>query len=100
MTVRHTLIILIVGIVSFWATLSPAEERIWLDAKINGKPVHLCFDSGSYGSALCPQAVQKLGLKFIPAPTNALWHGVLVGDTEDCILTLAGREDVDELSGS
>lgn len=89
---RRTFIILIIGIVSFRATLSLAEERIWLDAKINGKPVHLCFDSGATYAALCPQTVQRLGLKFISAPTNAVWHGVLAGDTEDCILTLEGKK--------
>lgn len=92
MTIRHALIILIIGILSFRVTLSLAEERIWLDAKINGKPVHLCFDSGSNGSALCPQTVQRLGLKFISAPTNELSHGLLAGDTEDCTLTLDGTD--------
>jgi len=88
--IRCTFIILFIWVVFFGATHSLADERIWLKAKINGKPVHLCFDSGSSFSALCPQTVQKLGLKFIPAPTNGLWHGVLAGDTEDCTLTLDG----------
>jgi hypothetical protein len=92
MTIRQTLIILIIAVVSFRATLSLADERIWLKAKINGKPVHLCFDSGSNLAALCPQTMQRLGLKFIPAPTNALWHYVLAGDTEDCTLTLDGMD--------
>lgn len=92
MALRHTLIILIVGIVSFLATFSLAQERIWLKAKINDKPVHLVFDSGSSGVALCPQAVQKLGLKFIPSPTNDLQHGLLAGDTEVCTLTLEGTD--------
>jgi hypothetical protein len=73
-------------------TLSLADERIWVDAKINGKPVHLFFDSGSESSILHPQTVQRLGLKFMPAPTNELSRGVLAGDTEDCLLTLEGRK--------
>jgi hypothetical protein len=92
MAIRHTLIILVIGIVFFRATLNAEDDRIWLKTKINGKPVHLCFDSGSSIGALCPQTIQKLGLKFIPAPTNALWHGVLAGDTEDCTLTLDGTD--------
>jgi hypothetical protein len=63
-----------------------------LKAKINGKKANLCFDSGSNASALCPRAVQKLGLRFIPAPTNNFSRGVLAGDTEDCTLTLEGMK--------
>jgi hypothetical protein len=92
MSIRHTFVILIIGVVSFRSTPSLAEDRIWLDATINDKPVHLAFDSGSTGAALCPQTVQKLGLKFIPSPTNALWHGFLAGNTEDCNLTFEGRK--------
>lgn len=89
---RQTLMILIVGALSLTATLSLADERILLKAKINGKPVRLCFDSGSNVGALCPQTVQKLGLKFIPTPTNALWQGFLAGNTEVCTLTIDGTE--------
>jgi len=92
MTIRHTLIILIIGVASFRSTIRAAEERIWLKAKINGKPTRLCFDSGSNASALCARAVQKLGLKFIPAPTNAFSPGLLAGDTMECMLTLEGSE--------
>ena len=92
MTIRHMLIILSIGVASFRSTFSLADERIWLKAKINGKPVHLCFDSGSNGSALCPQTMHRLGLKFIPAPTNELSRGLLAGDTEDCTLTLDGTD--------
>jgi|SRR5208282_3031997 len=92
MTIRHTLIILIIGIVSFWATLCLAEERIWLKAKINGKPAKLCFDSGSSVLALCPQTVQRLGLKFMQDPTNRFPPTVLPGHTEVCNMTLEGTE--------
>lgn len=68
------------------ALAAGAEERIWLQAKINNQPVRLCFDSGSCISALCPQAVKKLGLKFFPGPAN----GIVAGHTEDCTLDLEG----------
>lgn len=90
MTIRQTLITLVVVVAGSAATLGLAQERIWLKAKINGKPVHLAFDSGSNGGALCLQTVKTLGLKFIPAPTNALWQYFLAGDTEDCTLTMDG----------
>jgi hypothetical protein len=72
------------------ASLTKAEERIWLSAKINDQPVHLCFDTGCNGNVLTPQTVKKLGLKFIPAPTNVLSRGVLAGDTEICTVTIDG----------
>jgi Aspartyl protease len=80
--IRVTLIALILGFYS----LSYAEERIWLNAKINDKPVHLCFDSGSAYNVLAPETVKKLGIKFIPAPPDDLFRGVLAGDTEECAL--------------
>jgi len=85
-TVRDTLFILLAGVAPFLH----AEERIWLQAKINGQPVQFCFDSGSCISALCPQAVKRLGLKFIPAPTNDPGRGLLAGHTEECTLVLDG----------
>ena len=88
----RSFIIVIIGVAFFKTTFCVADERIWLKAKINGKPVHLAFDSGSSGSALCQQTVQRLGLKFIPAPTNNLQRGLLAGDTEDCTLTLEGAD--------
>ena len=90
MTIRQTLIALVVVVAGSAATLGAGYERIWLEAKINGKPVHLCFDSGSNVAALCPETVKTLGLKFVPAPTNAVWQCFLAGDTEDCTLTLDG----------
>jgi hypothetical protein len=89
---KHALTILAVGLICWCAAPSAAEDRIWVEAKINGKPTRLCFDSGASASALCPRTVQKLGLKFIPAPTNDFSHGVLAGDVEDCTLELEGAE--------
>jgi hypothetical protein len=82
MTKRDALIILMLCA----ATFSHAAERIWLNAKINDQSVHLCFDSGSSYNALTPQTLKKLGLKFISASPNELFHGVLAGDTEECAL--------------
>jgi hypothetical protein len=68
--------------------LANAEERIWLDAKINDQSCHLCFDSGTSYNVLTPQVVKRLGLKFNPASPDANFKGVLPGDTEKCSLIL------------
>jgi hypothetical protein len=92
MSMRQRLITLLVIVASASAIFGSQDERIWLNAKINGKPVHLVFDSGSNGSALTPRAMKKLGLKFIPAPPENLSLGLLAGDTEEFTLTLAGAD--------
>lgn len=84
--------ILIVGIALIKPSASLADERIWLDAKINGKSAKFCFDTGSSISALTPSALHKFALKFIPAPTNDLWRGVLAGNTEEFALSLKGTK--------
>ncbi len=74
----------------FRPLLSHADERIWLDGKINGKRVHLAFDTGSPTHILWSGALDKLGLKFIPDPTNKYSSGLLAGFTEECDLKVAG----------
>jgi hypothetical protein len=49
---------------------SGVEERLWLDAKINGEPVRLCFDTGSDRVALLREAAQRLGLKVTDPPSD------------------------------
>ncbi len=93
MNVTNLVAILAIGVASFGATLGFADERIWLkDTMINGKPVKLCFDSGSSVNALFPQAAKRLGLKFNTAPTNGLPLGILEGDTESYTLDINGTE--------
>jgi hypothetical protein len=69
-----------------------AEDRIWLEAKINGKPARLCFDSGCNYPCLTTGAAKKLGLKVIDEPTNDIGNGVSVGETEEVTLRLEGSE--------
>lgn len=82
------LLVLVAGL--FRPLLGRADERIWLDGKINGKRVYLAFDTGSSGFALFSGVVKKIGLKFIPDPTNDYPSGVLGGVTEVCDLQMAG----------
>ena len=90
---RQRLITLLVIVASASAILASQDERIWLTAKINGKPVHLVFDSGSNCSALTPEAIKKLALRFIPAPPDNHSPGVVPGDTEEFTLTLYGVDN-------
>jgi hypothetical protein len=92
LSMKNLLTTLTIVLALFKASPSVATERIWLRAKINGKPASLFFDSGANASAICPQTMQRLGLKFIPAPTNDFSPGVLAGDTEYCTLTLDEAE--------
>jgi PDZ domain len=82
------LLVLVAGL--FRPSLGRADERIWLDGKINGKRVHLAFDTGCPDYALFSGVIEKLGIKFIPDPTNDYGHGVLAGYTEECDLKVSG----------
>jgi len=58
-----------------------ADDRLWVAAKINGKPLALAFDTGSTDSALFPSAIQRLGLTNLPA----------IGTTEECDFSLGTK---------
>lgn len=50
-----------------------AKDRIWLEgARINGKAVKMCLDSGATGIYLTKNAVKRLGLKVADPGTNGL----------------------------
>jgi len=94
MTISDALAILVVGGFAS-AGSSETDERIWLDAKINGKPARMVFDSGAGASALCRQTVQKLGLRIMPLQKNDFFSIAGGGTenyslTEDCTLTVGG----------
>jgi hypothetical protein len=47
------------------------DERIFIDAKINGKPVRFIFDTGTGAPfVLFSTATHRLGLKVTPPPPN------------------------------
>lgn len=68
------------------------EERIWLDAAINGKPVRLAFDTGTSESVLFSKTAERLGLKFnLPKSRVARADGgVPAGTTEECDFAVWG----------
>ena len=83
---------LILGLVCCCIASGHAEERIWLNAEINHKPLRLIFDSGASELILFPKTAQRLGLKVTPPPPDVVaGPGEAVGGiTEECILTLHG----------
>jgi PDZ domain-containing protein/aspartyl protease len=93
MTLKNAAIVA-VGCVWFTASTSQADERLWLDAKINGKRARLCFDSGAEDFILWREGVQRLGLNFVESPIDATPSEGKVGAgiTEVCTLSLEGTE--------
>lgn len=89
---RHALIILILGICCFGILAARADERLWLDTRINGKRARLCFDTGATDFTLFREGARRLGLKFTEPPTNAVLPPGEVprGLTEPCALSLEG----------
>lgn len=67
-----------------------AVDRIPIDAKINGHPVHLAFDTGASGSFLSRSTATRLGLKITKdddkEPLRA--GSVRVDITEECNVTI------------
>jgi hypothetical protein len=62
--------------------VSRADERLWLETKINDKRARLFFDSGSSEIMLFRGGAQRLGLKVIELSTNdALSIGRVLGVT-------------------
>jgi len=80
-----------VCIFCLWAlTAQAGDERILLDATINGKPARLVFDTGASDLILFSKGAERLGLKVIEPPRDiqVAPGEVLTGSTEDCELVL------------
>ena len=77
-----------------WLWSSHAEERLWVPAKINGKPARLGFDTGASDVILFRAGAQRLNLKFTAPQTNAVLAPgqVPLGETEECTLKLWGMK--------
>jgi hypothetical protein len=75
----------------FWGGGAQAEDRLWVEATINGKPVHLAFDTGASALILFSQVAARLGLSYTNAPKDARVNPgeVPAGITEECDLQLS-----------
>src|SRR5271165_4211932 len=94
MTITNQQVIVIFGVALITASHAVADERIWLrEAEVNNNPVKLVFDTGSPYNFLSPDALKRLGLKFIRADTtNELTPGIWAGDTEPCAVSFNGTQ--------
>jgi hypothetical protein len=63
-----------------------------MDGEINGRPVHLAFDTGAEGTALFRKSAARLGLKVIKLRLKEpLEAGQVAADeTEDCTFSYGG----------
>ncbi len=66
------------------------DERILLDAAINGKPARLVFDTGASDLVLFRRGAERLGLKVTEPPRDVQVSAgeVAVGRTEECDFVL------------
>src|SRR5690242_3238371 len=73
-----------------WMIIGHCDERLWLDASVNGKTARLVFDSGTSHAVLFRKGAERLGLKIIdPQPEFKPAPGeVVFGATEECELKL------------
>ena len=81
---------LLISIMWLWSTTARADERIWLDARINNQPVRLIFDTGAEGLILFAPTAERLGLKVVAPPPEIIPGAgkVVTGTTEDCTLSI------------
>ena len=78
-------------IICLWAlTAQATDERILLDATINGKPARLVFDTGASDLILFRKGAERLGLKVTEPPRDlrVAPGEVAAGRTEPCDLVL------------
>ncbi len=70
-------------------TAKAYDERIWVEARINDKPVRFAFDTGTDTPVLLfSTAAQRLGLKVTPPDYKPASGRVAAGKTELCNMQL------------
>lgn len=75
------------------AGLVHADQRIWLEAKVNGQPARFIFDTGADRLILFRKSAERLKLKLTQAPSDSLTPSgtVDIGQTEPCEVRLLGN---------
>jgi hypothetical protein len=83
----------------FVAFVSRAEERLWVDATINGQQAHLIFDTGADRLILFRKGAERLGLQITePQPDLAPPPGaVTLAATELCEVTFLDNSIITSL---
>lgn len=73
------------------ATVSLAQEWIWLQARINNKPARLVFDTAANQSAIYKSSLERLGIKVIEANGDSGAADPIAGRLEPCEFSLWGN---------
>lgn len=73
-----------------WSVSGQSDERLWAEARINGQPVRLIFDTGADRVLLFPEGAKRLGLKVTQGASASRPEvgQVACAVTEPCRLTL------------
>lgn len=73
-----------------WTARALPDERLWVEARINGQPARLCFDTGTADLVLLKAGAKRLGVSFSEPPTNAILAPgeIPSGTSEVCDLTV------------
>lgn len=82
----------LVILLCLWAAWSQADQRIWVDAKVNGQPARFIFDTGADRVILFRNGAERLKLKLIqtPSDSSAPSGTVSIGETEPCDVQVFG----------
>lgn len=74
--------------------IDPKEQRIWVSARVNDRPVRLCLDTGAEVCVLLRGAAERLGLAVTKAePGGPVPPGKVALDrTETCTVDLGDRK--------
>lgn len=75
------------------AGLSRADQRIWLEARVNGQPARFIFDTGADRLILFRKSAERLKLKLTQTPSDSTTPSGMVGigRTEPCEVRLLGN---------
>ncbi len=79
------------GLVALCLGVSQADQRLWVEARINGDPARFIFDTGADRLLLFQRGADRLGLATTKPPVSApstSSGAVPVGMTEPCDLQL------------
>jgi hypothetical protein len=84
--------LMLAGLAFAGCVANHAEDRMWLDATVNGNSVLMAVDTGSSRSFLYRTVATDFGLKITDPPADTLVRPgrVLFGETEPCDITFWG----------
>ncbi len=76
-----------------WAGSAIADQRIWVDAQVNGQPARFIFDTGADRLILFRNSAERLKLKLTDMPSDSSTPSgtVRIGQTEPCEVRLLGN---------